>query len=739
MIHLIGNAPVSPHYREGTWEEFTQWIRAQRFYQLDIETDVTPYFSTRRIITIQFGSHDGSTQWVLQLSFLSPFQLSELRRVLEDDRQTKLAHNAAFECITLRFWGVRITNVYDTMLMEKVLNGGLHDDEATYSLADLSYRYLGMEMDKTEQTSFGDDILTESKVIYAATDVQPLGAIYRMQVPMLGHLDLDWVGALENEVLIAYSEMTYYGLELDTDMWRQNIALAQPLVDSAKGKLDAWLRRSPFREKAEELGYISSQDRVQIKWTAPKQREYLLQLLIPDIGGASLGVVRKYIKDYPNHSMRIMLQEFVDKNYTTLQQMLVASHRNELIDMGLLVPADTVTINWNSVAQVLPVFQVVEKQLKDLSKESLAKTTHPVIIDYREYKDTTKLLSSYGEEFIAKFVEPDGKVRTRYNQVVSTGRVSSQSPNMQNIPAKEAVGNRYRNCFMAPQGWKFVDSDYSSQELCIIAFLSKDPVWNEALRKGQDLHSVCAELVYGRKWKEGAILVPTKVTKDGKEKTIPACAYYQKNDKGEMQKQKCDCPKHKSMRTGVKTINFGLAYGMSAFKLSGTLSISLKEAEALIEDYFKAFPKIKALLEYLGRFGVLNGYSRTMAPFFRKRWYPYWQSASRQIEPHIMGIQYNGTLGAIERASKNAPIQGTGADQIKLSTVLIMWYIYDNGLDDRIRLAVQVHDQNTTMAKDEITEWWKVQMTSLMEEAATVSITNGLLKSETNITDRWSK
>jgi DNA polymerase-1 len=209
--------------------------------------------------------------------------------------------------------------------------------------------------------------------------------------------------------------------------------------------------------------------------------------------------------------------------------------------------------------------------------------------------------------------------------------------NMQNIPAKESVGNRYRNCFIAPEGWSFVDSDYSSQELCVIAFLSKDPVWIKALERGEDLHSVCAELVYGKKWKDGA---------------EPDCAYYHKS------KQKCKCKKHKTMRTGVKTINFGLAYGMSAFKLARTLHIPLKEAKALIEDYFKAFPKIKVMLDFLGRYAVSHGFSRTMAPFFRKRWYPYWESAMEHIEAHIREIEYNPVLGSIERAGKNAPIQG---------------------------------------------------------------------------------
>lgn len=667
--------------------------------------------------------------WVIQKSVLSPQEWAELQDILNDPRPLKLAHNAAFECIVLRFYGVILENVYDTMLAEKIINGGLYDDEASYSLLDLVQRYLYKTLDKTEQTNFGDDILTESKVLYAAADVQNLGSIYRMQVPVLGHLDLDWVAALEMEVLISYAEMTYNGLELDLDMWRQNIALAEPLIKAAADKLDAWVRQEPFRSKAIALGYISDADRINIKWTAPRQRELLLKLLFPDLEGASIGIVRKYIKTHDNPLIQV-LHDYEQKSYTTFEQVLVTNHRDELIEWGMLVPADTVEVNWNSIQQVLPLLQVVEPKLKSLSKDSLADCAHPIVEDLKEYKDNLKLKSSYGEAFIEQFVDADGKVRTNFNQIVSTGRISSYKPNMQNIPAKEAVGNRYRNCFMAPEGWKFVDSDYSSQELVCIAYLSKDPVWQDALEKGQDLHSVAAEVVYGRKWKDSA---------------EAACEYYHEHTdkKGNHlpvdSKVKCSCKKHKVMRQACKTINFGLAYGMSKFKLARTLKISVKEAAQLIEDYFKSFPKIKKLLDLLGRYAVENGYSKTMAPFFRKRWYPHWQYAVDAIVAHITEIEYNPTLGSIERAGKNMPIQGSSADMIKLATVLIRWYIRDNNLRDRVRLVAQVHDQNTSVARDDYAEEWKPIMTRLMEDAAAVFIPTGLLKSETNITERWSK
>lgn len=294
---------------------------------------------------------------------------------------------------------------------------------------------------------------------------------------------------------------------------------------------------------------------------------------------------------------------------------------------------------------------------------------------------------------------------------------------MQQIPVLDSdapeVQNRYRRCFVPDDpSWVFVDSDYSSQELCVIASLSNDPVWIEALKLEQDLHSVCAELVYGIEWKRSA---------------NDDCAYYHKG------KKKCKCSAHKRLRNAVKTINFGLAYGMSQFKLSSTLSISVKEAEELIDKYFKAFPKIGSRLNALGEFGVRNGYIMTLAPFYRKRWFPDWEKYKSDIEAHVRGIQHNHALGSIERQSKNTPIQGGSADMMKLALVLTRRYINKNNLRNTVKLVMQVHDQLTTMVKRDFAEQWAVILTNLMEDAAKVIIPSGLLKADTQITERWQK
>ena len=315
-----------------------------------------------------------------------------------------------------------------------------------------------------------------------------------------------------------------------------------------------------------------------------------------------------------------------------------------------------------------------------------------------------KLATSYGKDFF-KFVSSDGKVHTNFNQILDTGRIASSNPNMQQIPAN----NKFRNCFIAPDGWCFVSSDYSSQELNVIAFGSKDPVWINALEKGQDLHSVCAELVYGDEWLTSA--------EDN-------CVFLGR-------KVKCSCPKHVNLRNNVKAINFGLAYGMGPNKLSDSLGISLSQAKELIETYFKEFPKIKEFLNKLGTFGKRYGYIKTFPPYNRRRWFPgwypkIWNSVDKKME-----------VGSIERASKNTPIQGASADMTKLALHLIREYI--KMTDAPVKIVMTVHDQIDTICQIEYAKSWVSKMTELMELAALQVVTNGLLKADTNFSKLWQK
>jgi DNA polymerase I-like protein with 3'-5' exonuclease and polymerase domains len=720
---------------EGTWDEFVDWASKQTRVQFDIETSVTDAWNDKELISLQFGSctmKKDRQQWFLQWSELDMWQRDFIRIILQDKAILKLCHNAKFEYIVMKFNGIVIENFYDTMLAEKVLRGGLENED--YALADISWKYLRIMMDKTEQVLFGDNIITHSKVNYGITDVAYLDVIMRIQYEGLAERNLLNVAGLEMAALNAFSDATFNGMKLSVEKWRENIRLAEPVIDAAFKKIDAWLLQEPFKAYAIQKGHWSDKDRTDINYNSVPQKYQMLNQIFPELTAGSKPIVKKYMKDNmkalgENLELLNILVAYVDKEYQPMYDYLLEHKRDFLVSAGFLIPAGQSTINWNSVDQVLPLMKLVEPRLKSLSEEDINKTKHPALRDLQAYKEALKLTSTYGEEFIRKHVNSDGMVRSNYNQVISTGRVSSSKPNMQNIIVTEQVGTRYRNAFeWSDQDFVFVDSDYKSQELVVIAYLSKDPVWMDAIANDYDLHSVCADLVFKWKWKQAE---------------EAGCNYYHMvvgpNGKLRPAKQRCKCKGHKHLRDQVKPISFGLAYGMSEFKLAGTLQITVPQAAALIDEYFKTFPAIGKVLNFLGNFGLDNGYIMTLAPFFRRRYFPYWEENRPYITPHKLGAQRNKTLGEIERASKNMPIQGASADITKVAMVLIRDFIYENRLQDKIKIVAQVHDQITTVCHKDLAEWWKIEMDRLMCEAALIVIPTGILKAETTISNCWTK
>jgi DNA polymerase I-like protein with 3'-5' exonuclease and polymerase domains len=737
MIYLIGTATEpSDSYQQASFSDFVNWLDYNdSYFEFDIETNVTDWWCDKKIITLQFGS--GGDQWVLQWSELTDTYKEVIKNLLESKDHTKLIHNAMFECVVCLFHGIRIQNVTDTMLQEQVLYGGEQNPQLGYGLDDTVFRRLKLVLDKSEQTTFGDNILTPNKIRYAAQDVTYLNTIHQQQLRELKHYSNEFnpcgllkVAELENNAMLAFAEMVYHGMEIDQDWWRKLQDEAEPLVAEAHRKLTGWLLKEPFYAKALELKYVSTEDRMLVNWASPQQKKRIFDELFPELPGTTKAVLKRYVSNLIKNNQQVphWLPYYMDGDYSELELELHAWHRQWLINSQLLIPAGTPTINWNSQDQVLPIMKVVEPQMKDLSEESRGRCTHPILADFEKYKETIKLLTAFGEQWLQKYVEPDGKVRTRFNQVLTTGRTSSSGPNMQQIPAKEEVGNKYRNAFIAPPGFVYVSSDYSMQELVTIAFLSKDPVWMEALEKGQDIHSIVAEMMEGKKWKEGA---------------EENCAYYQRVVNGQGQlvvaKQKCGCKKHKPIRYDMKTVDFGLAYGMSEYKLASELKISVPQAKQKLQDYFKAFPKIGNLLTFLGEFGVKNGYIQTIYPYYRRRWFPNWKFYRSHIDEHVSGSRYNEHLGSIERQSKNMPIQGSCADMMKAAACYIYDYIHEHKLEDKVYLVMQVHDQMDTICRQEYAEEWSKKLTELMQEAAKVIIPTGILKAETTITERWSK
>lgn len=262
---------------------------------------------------------------------------------------------------------------------------------------------------------------------------------------------------------------------------------------------------------------------------------------------------------------------------------------------------------------------------------------HPIVADVLEYRQLSKLKSTYADGLI-NFIEQDGKIHTTFNQTITaTGRLSSTDPNLQNIPIRIELGKLIRKVFLPEEGHLFVDSDYSQIELRVLAHLSDDEKLIAAFKNGQDIHRSTASLVFDTPFDEVTDI----------------------------------------QRRNAKAVNFGIVYGISAFGLANDLNIGRKDAQAYIDSYFEKYPKIKAFLDKTVSEAKEKGYIKTM--FGRIRPIPELSSSN------FMQRQFG------ERVAMNSPIQGTAADIIKIAMIRV----HDRLLKENLKskLILQVHDE----------------------------------------------
>ena len=267
----------------------------------------------------------------------------------------------------------------------------------------------------------------------------------------------------------------------------------------------------------------------------------------------------------------------------------------------------------------------------------LAQTGHPVLEHLLRYRDVAKLKSIV--DSLIPMAGEDGRIHTTFNQMIAaTGRLSSTDPNLQNIPIRTEEGRRIRRAFVVGAGYEtLLTADYSQIELRIMAHLSGDEALIAAFESGHDFHAATAARVFG--------LPPEDIN-------------------GEL-------------RNRIKVMNYGLAYGLSAFGLSSQLRIPADEARGLMDEYFKEFGGVRDYLrDVVGR-ARQEGYTETM--FGRRRYLPDLTSDNRQRREMA------------ERMALNAPIQGSAADIIKMAMLAVDWAIRDREL--KSRMLLQVHDE----------------------------------------------
>lgn len=273
----------------------------------------------------------------------------------------------------------------------------------------------------------------------------------------------------------------------------------------------------------------------------------------------------------------------------------------------------------------------------DALQQLFDKTEHPFLQHLLAHRDVTRLRQTV--EGLQKTVQPDGRIHTTYAQTIAaTGRLSSADPNLQNIPIRTESGRRIRRAFCVSSGFEtLLTADYSQIEMRIMADLSEDADLIEAFRSGQDFHTVMAAQVFDRD--------PSDI--DG------------------------------GLRARIKAMNYGLAYGLSAYGLSQQLTISTGEAQALMDDYFQTFGGVRDYLHGVVDEARQVGFTATIMG--RRRYLPDLHSDNRQRREMA------------ERMALNAPIQGSAADIIKVAMLGVQRSLAEQSLASR--LLLQVHDE----------------------------------------------
>lgn len=290
------------------------------------------------------------------------------------------------------------------------------------------------------------------------------------------------------------------------------------------------------------------------------------------------------------------------------------------------------------------------------SEEILEKVAakNPIVGKILEYRQLRKLVSTYLTALPAAINPATGKVHTVYNQTVTaTGRISSSSPNLQNIPVREDQGREIRRAFIPEEGHLFLSADYSQIELRLVADFADDTTMLEAFRHGEDIHAITAAKIYHKERED--------VTADE--------------------------------RRHAKTANFGILYGISAFGLASRLGIPRADAKQLIDNYFATFPTIHRYMERSVESAREHGYVST--PMGRKRRLPDISSKNPVVR------------GYAERNAINAPIQGAAADVIKVAMVDIDRKMREAGM--KSRMIMQVHDElNFDVVPEELPAMQKI-------------------------------
>lgn len=689
-----------------------------KYLQFDTETTMVPdgpdAVDTRELLVAQFGTIDRKSQYIIDMVNLSTDYINSIKTILSNENTAFIMHNANFDYkVVYTSLGVDIKNLHDTYIAIRMLHSGNVKHKGFYGLKYQLELEFGIDVSKADQTTFTKELLTESQVNYAATDVVFLYELLEIYKTRLQNWEMwDLYNNYERHLVRIYAKMELSPMRFNKEHWLKSADAVEKKVQSLIVALEAEVLKDKnlvtyilnnYKDMLDSP-IIYSEDVYNMNWRSTLFRNLALREIIPNLPDnvTTKPEITKFLKTSKLLTMKdkLFLNTYLAGNYPKLDSILKTKHLKFLEDNKYFIKKGTIDINWNSKKEVLFIFRHYYPNLEATNATVLAKiTANPLIRLYKKYVAASKSASTYGKSFISKYVKKDGTIApSRTSQILSTGRIAMGI--MLQIPKD----NLYRNAFL-PLNPKnvFIDADYGSAELLIMSTLANEQNFLKIIKSGKDAHSASASLIFGKDWLDAA---------------EPDCAWMRDGSK-------CECKEHKILRTKSKSISFGLAYGLGIRGLAERLDISSAEAKILFDKYFKAFPAFKTFFEKNADFAVKHLYISTGPPMNRKR---FFESPSKSYE-----------ISSIERKAKNAPIQGQSADMLKVALIKLTKKIAEYQVDDDFIIHLPMHDEILAECPKEYSQKATKLLREAMLEAADEFLEKGLMDVDLNINDKWEK
>jgi DNA polymerase-1 len=637
-----------------------------------------------KLVMLQFGQ--GGKSYIFDMRHATNLlEYGHILRPLFSGDVLILGMNLKFDYgMVLEHLNVRIRRVFDIMLADQVIEGlGKSDGRKKgkgFNLKDIAHRY-GYEIEKEDRNWFvGLDKRPEEwnapfppEILeYAALDVDILEPIMKRQMEKLKERRTWNTAVLEMQALPCLAEMEAAGININVDGWREIISEKKVEADALEV------------EVMEVFGDAIMQDRAMKADAARKLHE-----TYKAARGAQESLIRKRWED-----MGAITPIGAPKwgEYRVEQmRMWRSSHKNPGPPKAITEPP-----NIDSPQQLMAAFRVLGIDADATDSDTLEELsdTHPFLMKLVEYRKASKFVTSFGEKLLAFRSQKTGRIHPSYEQIgASTGRMSCKRPNWQQIPRRGNTGKRLRGMVQAEIGNRLIVADFSNIELRIIAELSRDETMLRFFSEGKDLHAETAYLVFR-----------LDRSVDVKEyEVFPGW----------------------TARDTAKTVNFGLIYGQTPMGLALTLGISTKEAEKIMDEYFRVYSGVAAYLAKAAEEGVKNLCSKTIGG--RKRYYSL---------PANRDKMYRSIRGLVERQAKNTPVQGTSADITKLALALL----YREIDHVNVRVVAVVHDEIVMEASEGLAELAAQILGRVMEKAARAYLKLvHVPETEVVISDHWVK